>query len=242
MTTKAEQALTAILGHDNQHNEGMAVDEGVNDPSIFKAVFLAGGPGSGKSYVTRNTTGGHGFKMVNSDDAFELFMKKAGMSLDMMGMSADDVKKKDAIRDKAKAITKKQMKGFIDGRLGIVIDGTGKDYGKIQKQMKELEGIGYTCYMIFVNTSLETAQYRNKKRARSLEADMVEKLWSRVQENMGKFQKLFRDGFLIVDNNDHSEDVMPEVWKKVGKFAKSKIKNIIAIKWIKAQLEKNKEK
>jgi hypothetical protein len=27
------------------------VTEGVNDPGIFKAVFLAGGPGSGKTYV-----------------------------------------------------------------------------------------------------------------------------------------------------------------------------------------------
>ena len=27
------------------------LNEGVNDPGIFKAVFLAGGPGSGKSFV-----------------------------------------------------------------------------------------------------------------------------------------------------------------------------------------------
>ena len=27
------------------------MEEGVNDPHIFKAVFLAGGPGSGKSFV-----------------------------------------------------------------------------------------------------------------------------------------------------------------------------------------------
>jgi hypothetical protein len=29
--------------------------EGVHDQSIFKAVFLAGGPGSGKDYVLDNT-------------------------------------------------------------------------------------------------------------------------------------------------------------------------------------------
>jgi len=28
------------------------LEEGVNDPAIFKAVFMAGGPGSGKSFVT----------------------------------------------------------------------------------------------------------------------------------------------------------------------------------------------
>ena len=29
--------------------------EGLNDPDIFKAFFLAGGPGSGKSFVAGKT-------------------------------------------------------------------------------------------------------------------------------------------------------------------------------------------
>ena len=33
------------------------INEGVNDPGILKAVFLAGGPGSGKTYVTRGLFG-----------------------------------------------------------------------------------------------------------------------------------------------------------------------------------------
>jgi len=31
------------------------LNEGINDPSIFKAVFLAGGPGSGKSFMVGQT-------------------------------------------------------------------------------------------------------------------------------------------------------------------------------------------
>ena len=57
------------------------LQEGLQDPNIFKAFFLAGGPGSGKSYVVRKTTGGTGLRVVNSDDAFEAMLKKAGMSL-----------------------------------------------------------------------------------------------------------------------------------------------------------------
>ena len=52
------------------------LQEGVYDPNIFQAVFLAGGPGSGKSFVARTTTGGLGMKVVNSDDAFERLLKK----------------------------------------------------------------------------------------------------------------------------------------------------------------------
>ena len=47
------------------------LQEGVYDPNIFKAFFIAGGPGSGKSFVVRKTTGGLGMKVVNSDDIFE---------------------------------------------------------------------------------------------------------------------------------------------------------------------------
>ena len=46
------------------------ITEGVYDPNIFKAFFLAGGPGSGKSFVTGNAFGGSGMKVINSDNAF----------------------------------------------------------------------------------------------------------------------------------------------------------------------------
>ena len=56
--------------------------EGINDPSIFKAVFLAGGPGSGKSFIVgRTALTALGFRIINSDDAFENAMKKAGKML-----------------------------------------------------------------------------------------------------------------------------------------------------------------
>ena len=28
------------------------LQEGINDPNLFKAIFMAGGPGSGKSFVS----------------------------------------------------------------------------------------------------------------------------------------------------------------------------------------------
>ena len=46
----------------------LQIQEGVYDPNIFKAVFLGG---SGKSFVVRQTTGGLGMKILNSDDIFE---------------------------------------------------------------------------------------------------------------------------------------------------------------------------
>ena len=138
------------------------LSEGVYDPSIFKAFFLAGGPGSGKSYVVRRTTGGFGMKLINPDTDFEKILRDASRDLDMRKMDPDE---RDNLRLRAKNITNAQMKLYIDGRLGLILDGTGKDYNKISTIKKQLDTLGYDSYMIFVNTSLEVALDRNEKRA-----------------------------------------------------------------------------
>ena len=132
--------------------------EGVNDPAIFKAVMLAGGPGSGKSFVVgKASLISLGFKLINSDNSFEKALKKAGLTT-----NPDDIASAQGqeLRAKAKGLSNKQMDLALRGRLGLVIDGTGKDYKKIKKQVDELRAIGYAVHMIFVNTDLETALAR----------------------------------------------------------------------------------
>ena len=68
-----------------------------------------------------------------------------------------------AVRAKAKALTGKNNEiRALEGRNGIVVDGTGKDYAKIKKQVDMLREMGYAVHMIFVNTDLETALERNR--------------------------------------------------------------------------------
>lgn len=210
------------------------IQEGVYDPNIFKAIFLAGGPGSGKSYVVRKTTGGLGMKIVNSDDIYEKMLKDAGLSATPEDIFSD---KGQEIRGRAKQTTKRMQGGFLEGRLGLIIDGTGKDYDKIAKQVAGLKAIGYECSMIFVNTSLDTAQERNRMRARTLPEDEVAKMWNAVQQNIGKFQRLFgSSNMIIVDNNDAGEDVFNKVWKRCMLLVKKKVNNHIAKRWIQQQL------
>ena len=215
-----------------------ALQEGVYDPNIFKAIFLAGGPGSGKSYVVRRTTGGLGMKIVNSDDIYEKMLKDAGLDTTPEDIYSD---KGQEIRVRAKAVTKRMQSNFLDGRLGLIIDGTGKDYEKISKQVSGLKQLGYECSMIFVNTSLQTAQERNKMRKRTLPEKQVETMWNGVQQNMGKFQRLFGgSNMIIVDNNDAGEDVFNKVWKRCAMLIRRKVSNPIAKRWISQALAKKK--
>ena len=90
------------------------LQEGLYDPHIFKAFFLAGGPGSGKSEVVRQTTGGLGMKLVNSDNEFERLLKQAGLS---MKMPKSEEEPRNVQRDKAKDLTKARQNTSQDVAL-----------------------------------------------------------------------------------------------------------------------------
>ena len=212
------------------------IKEGVYDPNIFKAIFLAGGPGSGKSFVAGKAMGGLGLKIINSDDAFEKYLKREGLSLKM---PASETEPRDIERARAKKVTASKKFLAIKGRLGIIIDGTGHKYDKVADQAKMLQQIGYETSMVFVNTSLEVALARNEQRARSVQPKLVKKSWQDVQNNMGKFQNFFGPSrFFIVDNNGVEEDMLEISTKHIRRAISKPVKNVIAAAWITNELKK----
>jgi cytidylate kinase len=217
------------------------LQEGLQDPNIFKAFFLAGGPGSGKSFVVRKSTGGTGLKIVNSDDVFEKYLKDAGLEMDMTTAKAERQKEpRDKLRDRAKVVTQKKRDNYVDGRLGLIIDGTGRDYDKIAGQSNELKRIGYDTYMIYVNTSLDVALARNAERERRVHASIATKSWKDVQSNLGKFSQHFRGNLIVVDNNDVLEDdgtLFNNVLRQVRGLLKKKVRNPAANQWIEMEMK-----
>ena len=218
------------------------INEGVYDPGIFKAFFLAGGPGSGKTFVTQSAFAGTGLKLVNSDVKFERDLKKANLSLKM----PDEEKYfRDRIRQGAKDFVGKQIDTYVKGRLGLIIDATGRDYSIIQRQSSMLKLLGYDCYMVFVNTSLEVALERNRTRSRSIPEYIVQKSWNGVQSNMGAFQKVFgHSKMLIVDNNKDDKELVTQTLNTASRFIRSRLRSKpetqIAMSWIKRELEAKK--
>ena len=212
------------------------LSEGVNDPAIFKAIFLAGGPGSGKSFIAGKTgLPSLGYRVVNSDDAFEASMKKAGIALDPEGIFSD---KGQELRGRAKTLTGKKQELYLKGRLGLVIDGTGRDHAKVAQQAKMMKKMGYDVAMIFVNTDKETALQRNRDRERSLPDAEVAKMWDTIQQNIGLLQNIFgKRNFLVVDNSD-GKDYKQETlraYKDAVKFTNKPPESKDARAWIASQ-------
>ena len=201
---------------------------------------MAGGPGSGKSYVASQLFGIpkkinltiSGLKTVNSDTEFEHLLKKygfetvgGGLDIDLwpdevfdMIAGGDEDSKDMTVRKKAKLLTKARKEQYMNGRLGMIIDGTGHNYSKLSKEKQQLEELGYDTYMVFVNTSLEVALKRNSERNRKLPEDLLEKSWKDVQNNLGKFQGLFGSNFAVVDNSKFMKP--EEAQKKFGMITK----------------------
>ena len=213
--------------------------EGVYDPGIFKAFFLAGGPGSGKSFVTAGAFGGTGLKTVNSDAAFERAMKKGNLSLKMPD---EEEYFRNIVRAKAKMTTATQLDTYIQGRLGLVIDATGRDLNTINSQKRQLDLIGYDSYMIFVNTSLEVALERNKNRPRTIPEYIVTNSWNQVQRNIGTFQRIFSPNrMLIVDNNKSEKELVTLTLNTAARYIRSQLRtspqNLTAKQWIANELK-----
>ena len=254
------------------------ITEGVDDPGILKCVFLAGGPGSGKSYIAKEIFGvgksvtssvsAGGLKLVNSDMAFEKALKDNGINPKDLGkIEKEDPKMWDtiagetnpkSIRNQAKKITKQQQAFYEAGRLGMIIDGTGDEVTKIKEKKKHAENLGYDCYMVFVNTSLEVAQERNATRDRTLSEKLVAEIWKACQNNLGAFQSLFSGNFIIVDNTEYKKyqtkfrdrksgeikfvdtNIAQNIQKAIDSFLRKPVYNQIGKKWIEtARMLKN---
>ena len=220
------------------------LSEGVYDPGILKAFFTAGGPGSGKTWVTGQAGLGKlsplGVKIINSDAQYEKLLGDANMAMTPENIFS---KRGQKIRKRAKELTQAMRSGYVDGRLGLLIDGTGKDFEKIQLTSNSLRKIGYDTFMIFINTSLDVALRRNQMRTRKLEEKQVTKMWNAVQQNIGKFQVHFgRKNILILDNNDENDNLIQGLFVRIKKLVDEPVINTIGKQWIENELKKKKRK
>ena len=187
--------------------------EGIYDKGIFKAVFMAGGPGSGKTFMAGQLFGIPGYKKdgkytgtkqsysvgglrtVNSDKEFMYLLNKYNFDPTELAtypdkafdhIAAPQKHGGSGLRDFAQALKTVEKEGYMNGKLGMIIDSTGSNFQKVKRQKKELEEAGYDTYMVFVMTSLETALIRNEERAEKGERELPDKDCKKILERNKK--------------------------------------------------------
>lgn len=236
----------------NEHFESL-LQEGVHDKAIFKAVFLAGGPGSGKDYVLKHTLDGHGLTEISSDKAYDHLMDKENLNKEI---PEDEEEARKHLKKRVKSTNDLRHTLAFNGRNGLIINGTGDDHQKVKKIKRELEKIGYDTHMIMVNTSDEVSKQRNIERSqkggRPVPENTVRKpKWDAVQAARQEHAKEFGNNYIEFDNNEDLRTAPPEVVKQKKEelsAIRDRIKDFVNTppsnenvtkKWISKQVEKS---
>jgi hypothetical protein len=179
------------------------LEEGVHDKGIFKAVFLAGGPGSGKDYVLKHTLDGHGLTEIHADKAFDYLHDKEKLKTDP---------------SKVKSTKELRQLLAVHGRNGLIVNGTHDDHHRVKKIKKGLENLGYDTKMLMVHTDDETSRKRNVERGqrggRTVPEKMRREKWEGVQEARRHHAANFGDHYHEFDNSDDLRTATPDLIKQ----------------------------
>ena len=209
------------------------VDEGVNDQHIFKAIAMIGPMGAGKSTIAQQLVGGSGLRSLNLDNFNELLIKQGKVAGGML--TPDQL-------ERNWELTQKQKGNWVSERLGLLIDGSGRNVEGLVKPLTELENLGYNTMVILVNVSLETSLQRQQSRAakqaaqfgqgRNVPLDLAKSSYEQIQQNIPKLQQLYGKRLLII-NNEGAVDLQQEK-QVVDRFMSSPPSKPAAVEWIKA--------
>ena len=217
-------------------SEGVAegsLEEGVNDPHIFKAIAMIGPMGAGKSTIARQLVGGSGLRSLNLDNFNELLIKQGKVAGG--NLTPDQL-------ERSWQLTQAQKGNWVDGRLGLLIDGSGRNVEGLVKPLMQLEALGYDTMVILVNVSLETSLQRQQSRAaqqaqqygtgRNVPADLAKSSYDQIQQNIPKLQQLYGNKLLII-NNEGAVDLAQEK-TIVDRFLSAPPSKPAAVEWIKS--------
>lgn len=200
--------------------EQFILTEGINDKGIFKACFMGGQAGSGKSYVISKISGGVEPRIVNSDTWTEFLKVKADQW--------------DFFEDRVKILTKSQLTLYLNSMLPLWVDGTSASPPSVMRRDGILKSFGYDTGMIWVNTSLESslkrAKAREEKIGRHVDEDFIKSTYERIQKLKPYYKSNF--GFFKEVDNDEgqlTDEVIVKLYKSTDTFFKGPIENPIGI-------------
>ena len=177
--------------HDTR--KGMGLHEDVNR-GRYKAIFVTGGPGSGKDIVIREAIAESKIVEMNFSQVLSILNNK----------NKFEDSRYEAIRS----------------RGPLIINGPADDYDSINTIKEHLEAIGYDTMMIFVHTSNEISRERNLNLKRMVSESVRKDKWNICQRNMKQFANQF-ENFHVFDNSvemEMIEESISEIYQKNNDF------------------------
>jgi hypothetical protein len=182
--------------------KGMGLHESVNY-GRNKAIFVTGGPGSGKDIIIRECIVGQNIVEMNFQQITSILNDKHKLAMRSMNP------KMEAIRT----------------RSPLIVNGPADDSDKIAHIKEELEELGYETMMIFVDTTDSVSKERNSQLSRMMVENVRQDRWEKAQKNVNIFAEQFSN-FLTFDNTgelENKEEDISELFVQTKEFLSSSI-------------------
>lgn len=216
--TKFKQGVPSHVSDEHAHElmhdtrKGMGLHE-ATDRGIFKAIFVTGGPGSGKDIIIREAIPEASAVEYNLNQAFDYLSDKGRL---------------------AERNTGDMRLEAIRFRKPLIINCSADNIEKITYVKEELEDMGYSSMMVFVNSTNEVSKERNSRLSKMMVESLRYEKWQKSQENKKEFSEMFQH-FVTFDNTkplDLIEEDITEIYKGVNHFIDYKSYNDISFSWL----------
>ncbi len=211
------------------------LNESINDEGIFKAIFIVGIPGAGKSYTASKLSGKISPRIVNTDRATEYLIRKSGQMVSHKNWPK--------FQDDTHRITRGALTNYLNSVLPLFIDGTSNDASNILHRSGILESLGYDIGMVFIDTPLETALDRAATRTeREVDPEFIKAVNDQAAENLHFFKSKFQF-FKIIKNGDGelTDEILNNAFKAVQSFYDKPIENPVGKRML-ADMKEHKAK
>jgi len=192
--------------------------ESINDKGIFKALFVAGYPGSGKTTLIRKVhDGSYPVMMVNSDIWTEYYLRFDRTAWSDIGP---------LVRQHSLS----NVYFHLNSLLPIYVDSTGSSPVLFKQRVDILKALGYDMKMILIDVELETSKERAKRRGemggRKVDENYIEMAHNQINKDRGMYRSYIPD-FKTVKNNegDMTPAILNKISNEVFSFFSSPIKN-----------------
>lgn len=174
----------------------------IQNTSHPKAIFLAGPAGSGKTTTINKLVDISQFNIVNVDDEYEKLLKQSGLGTKQIDFGPEELSQAAKLMGRAQKLTKEKYEELKQQMSNLIIDGTGAASNPLLKKKKELEDLGYECFMVALYVGPITALERNMNRPRSLLPQIVLRTWRDYIQNVETYKQVFNKNFTLINTDD----------------------------------------
>jgi cytidyltransferase-like protein len=182
--------------------KGMGINEQFNRGS-HKAIFVVGGPGSGKDLIIREAIAESKIVEHNYTQILSILGDKQNLSIKSKNLRMESIR----------------------NHQPIIINGSATDLDTISYIKEELEELGYETMMVFVETTNEFSQQRNSTLKRMVAESVRHDKWMNSLKNVDTFYEMF-DNYITFNNSENLdliEEGIDDVYKNTTLFLEQSI-------------------